>query len=88
MATTNWDFDFAHSNVGFTVRHLLVSKVRGRFAKWGGSVRYDPQNPAASSVDVRILFLAVGAHVGYATFDAQPTPPQWVFAGLDGTVVF
>ncbi len=49
-----WQIDHAHSGISFTVRHLLVSKVRGRFTKWTGKLRFDEENPAASSVEVAI----------------------------------
>lgn len=35
---SNWNVDASHSTVGFTVRHLVISKVRGRFAQFSGSV--------------------------------------------------
>ncbi len=54
MSLAKWEFDLAHSSVNFTVRHLIVSKVRGRFTKWSGSLKFDPKNPAASSVEVQI----------------------------------
>ncbi|QXJ20938.1 YceI family protein [Actinomadura graeca] len=33
-----WTIDPAHSNVGFTIRHLMVSKVRGRFGAFEGTI--------------------------------------------------
>ena len=54
MALQKWDFDTVHSSVAFTVRHMLVSKVRGRFNKWSGSLSFDDADPAASHVEVRI----------------------------------
>ena len=33
MALENWNIDVTHSTVGFTVRHLMVSKVHGQFTK-------------------------------------------------------
>jgi polyisoprenoid-binding protein YceI len=62
MAAEKWSFDLAHSSVEFTVRHLLVSKVRGRFTKWSGTLRYDDKNPAASSVEVSIDVASVDTH--------------------------
>ncbi|MGH9663299.1 MAG: YceI family protein [Bryobacteraceae bacterium] len=44
----------AHSSAHFKVRHLMISNVRGEFKKIGGTVVFDPQNPAASSVTVEI----------------------------------
>jgi polyisoprenoid-binding protein YceI len=54
MAATKWDFDFTHSNVDFSIRHLLVSKVRGRFDKWNGTLLIDEADLSASSVTVQI----------------------------------
>jgi len=34
MNTNNWNVDTAHSSIHFSVRHMVVSKVRGRFASW------------------------------------------------------
>lgn len=45
--------DRSHSEVAFQVRHLL-SKVRGRFADFTGTVEFDEVNPANSRVDVTI----------------------------------
>jgi polyisoprenoid-binding protein YceI len=33
-----WDIDPVHSDVSFTVRHMMVSKVRGRFGKFSGQI--------------------------------------------------
>jgi polyisoprenoid-binding protein YceI len=52
MAT--WTFDNSHSNVGFSVRHLMISKVRGHFNKWSGTFDYDPAHPQASKIEVHI----------------------------------
>ncbi len=54
MAIENWNIDTVHSTVGFSVRHLMVSKVHGHFSKWNGSFAFDEQNPAASRVSVSI----------------------------------
>jgi polyisoprenoid-binding protein YceI len=52
MAT--WNIDTAHTNAAFSVRHMMVATVRGHFGKVTGTVTFDPQNLAASSVDVAI----------------------------------
>lgn len=54
MALEKWNFDAVHSNVGFSVRHLMVSKVHGHFKTWTGSLSIDEGNLAASSVEVKI----------------------------------
>ncbi|HEU4614617.1 MAG TPA: YceI family protein [Kofleriaceae bacterium] len=54
MATTEWDFDLAHSSVNFHIRHLMVSKVHGRFTKWSGTLALDEQDLTKSRFDVTI----------------------------------
>jgi polyisoprenoid-binding protein YceI len=51
--TGTWDLDPSHSEIGFSVRHLMVSKVRGRFTKFEGQV-VTADNPLESRVDVTI----------------------------------
>ncbi len=50
----SWQIDSAHSEINFTVRHMMISNVRGRFEKFTGSVDFDEQTPANSTVDVTI----------------------------------
>ena len=54
MALTTWKIDPSHSAIAFSVRHMVVSKTRGRFTRWSGELRFDPDNPSASSVEVKI----------------------------------
>jgi polyisoprenoid-binding protein YceI len=49
-----WQIDRAHSAAQFSVRHLMVNTVRGHFGKLTGTVRYDPQNPTAASVQTEV----------------------------------
>src|SRR5947199_2433633 len=48
-----WKIDASHSTVGFTARHLMVSKVRGSFSSYTGSITIGP-TPEESSVEVTI----------------------------------
>lgn len=50
----SWVIDNVHSVVAFSVRHLMVARTRGRFNTFHGSVHFDEQNPANSSVSVTI----------------------------------
>jgi polyisoprenoid-binding protein YceI len=54
MTTNRWDFDLSHSSVNFHVRHLMISKVHGRFAKWDGVLELDDQDLTKSRLDVTI----------------------------------
>lgn len=49
-----YSIDPNHSSAQFTVRHLMVSNVKGAFSKVTGTVNYDPKNLAASNVDATI----------------------------------
>ncbi|WP_253884968.1 YceI family protein [Actinokineospora diospyrosa] len=48
-----WDIDPVHSDVGFTVRHMVVSKVKGRFDGVSGEI-VTTEDPTAASVRVAI----------------------------------
>lgn len=54
MTIEKWTFDLAHSSINFSVRHLMVSKVRGRFTKWSGFVEFDGTRLDASRTEVDI----------------------------------
>jgi len=51
---TTWKIDPAHSSVEFSVRHLMITTVRGRFTGIQGTVLNDAGDPAGSSVEVVI----------------------------------
>jgi polyisoprenoid-binding protein YceI len=54
MSTTQWDFDLSHSSVNFHVRHLMVSKVHGRFSLWNGKLELNEQDLTKSNLEVEI----------------------------------
>lgn len=48
-----WTFDLSHSEIYFSVRHMMISKVRGSFPKWTGTVEATDQGAITSlSVDI------------------------------------
>ncbi|WP_437336082.1 YceI family protein [Sorangium sp. So ce394] len=49
-----WTIDASHSSVSFSVRHMMISNVRGGFAGVAGEVTYDPRRPEASRVSATI----------------------------------
>ena len=51
---TQWKIDPAHTAAHFSVRHLMISNVRGEFTKVTGSAVIDPADPTKSSVEVEI----------------------------------
>jgi len=57
--TTIWNIDPAHSNAQFSVRHMMISNVKGEFTKVTGKVQFDPDQPenlsAEASIDVSTI---------------------------------
>ncbi|MGW4160839.1 YceI family protein [Streptomyces sp. NPDC004788] len=60
--TGDYTIDPAHSSIGFTVRHAMVTNVRGTFAEHEGSLKLNGAEPAASSaaIDVKIASIDTG----------------------------
>jgi polyisoprenoid-binding protein YceI len=56
-----WDIDPVHSEVGFVVRHLVVTKVRGRFADVKGHI-VTAENPLESRVEVEVDLNSISTH--------------------------
>lgn len=49
-----YQIDPAHSRIGFTARHAMVTKVRGQFGEFRGTARIDDANPASSATEIVI----------------------------------
>ncbi len=56
-----WTVDTGHSNIGFTARHLMVAKVRGRFTEFSGSITVGA-DPLASKVEAVVKTASVSTH--------------------------
>jgi polyisoprenoid-binding protein YceI len=63
-AAATWEIDTAHSSVGFVTKHLLISKVRGRFREWSGTVVLDDKDLAKSTVNVTIKAASIDTDNG------------------------
>ncbi len=53
-SASEWTVDKAHSSIGFTVSHMVISKVPGKFTDFDGNVTFDPAHPADGSVSFTI----------------------------------
>ena len=78
--------DPAHSNVGFSVRHMMLSKVRGRFNAVSGTIRLGDGNvPAAITAEIDAASIdthepARDTHLRSGDFLAAETYPKLTFA--------
>jgi polyisoprenoid-binding protein YceI len=49
-----WRIDPNHSSIAFSVKHMMVATIHGRFGGFDGTIRYDGSRPWATQVDVQI----------------------------------
>jgi polyisoprenoid-binding protein YceI len=54
LTAGTWVIDPAHSTLGFTVRHLMVSKIRGRFADFSGKLVINEDGTAQADAEIRV----------------------------------
>lgn len=54
VATRVYAIDGAHSQVGFAIKHMMISKVKGNFTEFGGTITLGEENLADSRVEVVI----------------------------------
>ncbi len=80
-----WTIDPVHSEVGFSVRHMMVSKVRGRFATFSGTL-VTGENPLDSSVTAEIDLASIitgseqrDQHIRSADFFEVETYPTMTY---------
>ncbi|RBY95855.1 hypothetical protein DQ237_11965 [Blastococcus sp. TF02-8] len=80
-----WDIDASHSTVGFSVRHMMVSKVRGYFREFTGEI-VTAENPADSTVTATVDLGSIDtrqeqrdAHIRSADFFDAENHPQMTF---------
>ncbi len=92
MAT--WTFEPGHTAAEFSVRHMMVTYVRGAFKNVHGSLTFDPANARASSVEVTIDATGIwsgdadrDAHLKGADFLDVENHPQITFKGDDVQVI-
>jgi polyisoprenoid-binding protein YceI len=58
-----WQIDPAHSAAQFTVRHMMISNVKGEFGKLSGTVQYDPSDLSKTVVEATIEAASITTRV-------------------------
>jgi polyisoprenoid-binding protein YceI len=71
MAVQRWAIDASHSGIHFSVRHLVIAKVRGQFTRWTGTVQAPDGDFTKGSVEVVVD--ASSIDTGVADRDAHLT---------------
>jgi polyisoprenoid-binding protein YceI len=81
LSAGTWAIDPVHSSVGFWVRHLMVSKVRGRFDKFSGAITVADDGTPSVTAEIAVDSVSTNneqrdAHIKSADFldvDTYPT---------------
>ena len=88
MRTDRWEIDSSHSSVHFSVRHLVIAKVRGTFARWSGTVQVPDGDFSKATVAVTIDASSIDtgvadrdAHLKSADFFDAAQYPELRFVG-------
>jgi polyisoprenoid-binding protein YceI len=86
-----WAIDPSHSEVGFSVRHLMVAKVRGTFERFDGTITI-AEDPLASRVEANVELASINtrdegrdAHLRSPDFFETDTHPNMTFASTSVT---
>lgn len=81
-----WSVDASHSTVGFAVRHMMVSNVKGSFDKFTASVEGSPADPGTAKISASIEIGSVNTrepkrdeHLRSADFFDAAKFPQMTF---------
>ncbi len=85
-ATSSWNVDPMHSTAGFSVRHLVISNVKGEFQKVSGKVVLDEADLARSTVEATIDASSVDTKV--ADRDTHLKSPDFLDAAKYPTITF
>jgi polyisoprenoid-binding protein YceI len=59
---TTYEIDPAHSSAQFSVRHMMITNVRGAFSSIKGTIVYDSDNPGASTLEAVIDASTINTH--------------------------
>jgi polyisoprenoid-binding protein YceI len=84
--TGDYTIDPAHSRIGFTVRHAMVTNVRGEFTEYEGKLHLDGADPTKSSAELVIKVASINTsqaqrdeHLRTGDFFAAETYPEITF---------
>ena len=81
-----WQIDPAHTNVEFTVRHMMISNVKGQFQKTSGTITANGTDPASAKIDVTIDASSVDTRVERR--DAHLKSPDFLDVAKFPTITF
>ncbi|CAM4077213.1 YceI family protein [Lederbergia lenta] len=90
MTIAKWNVDIAHSNVDFSVRHMMVSKVKGSFNDFTAEVEADPNDLTTASLTFTINMASIDTrnddrdnHLRSADFFEVEKYPELTFTSTE-----
>ena len=81
-----YTIDLAHSHVAFSVRHMMISKVPGKFEDFSGTIHFDPADTSKWSVAVTIKTASI--NTGVVNRDNHLRSPDFFAADSFPTITF
>lgn len=88
MTTERWEIDSGHSGIHFSVRHMVVAKVRGQFTRWSATLLAEDGDLSRARVEAIIDATSIDTGVGdrdthlkSADFFDTSTHPELTFTG-------
>ncbi|HYK66292.1 MAG TPA: YceI family protein [Patescibacteria group bacterium] len=81
-----WQIDPAHTNVEFTVRHMMISNVKGQFEKTSGTITSNGNDPATAKIDATIEAASINTRVDKR--DAHLKSPAFLDVDKFPTITF
>ena len=85
-ALTTWQLDPAHSSIEFSVKHMMMTTVRGRFKEFQGTLSADEDHPQGCCVDVEIQTASIDT--GMPDRDAHLRSPDFFDAERYPVIAF
>jgi polyisoprenoid-binding protein YceI len=82
----NWQIDPAHTNVEFTVRHMMISNVKGQFQKTSGTITTNGNDPTSAQVNATIDATSIDTRVEKR--DAHLKSPAFLDVDKFPTITF
>ncbi|MFP2928085.1 YceI family protein [Pyxidicoccus sp. 3LG] len=86
MTLQTWQLDTAHTTLGFTVRHMVVAKVHGRFTRFEGKVVLQGDDLTRGSVEVKAE--AASLDTGVEQRDSHLRSPDFFDVGAFPKLIF
>jgi polyisoprenoid-binding protein YceI len=81
-----WQIDPAHTNVEFTVRHMMISNVKGQFEKTSGTITTNGNDPTTAKIDATIDASSINTRVDKR--DAHLKSPDFLDVEKFPTITF